>query len=633
MFGYYRVAAAVNKTIVANPAKNAEEIIKLIKEAYAKEVSVVVFPELTLTGYTASDLLLNQTLIASQDESLAHILKNIKTINTIAIIGIAVFEADRFYNCAVIIQNGKVLGVVPKSYLPNKKEFYEKRQFTTGRDITRTTTNLLGEEVSFGVDLLFTDRANMTFGVEICEDLWAVTPPSNHMASNGANLLFNLSASNELIGKHEYREELVRTQSARCLAAYVYSSAGVGESTTDTVFGGHSIISEYGATLAQNERFSLKSNLITADVDLERLRWLRVNESSFGDGRRKKTRLITVDDLPKIRKIERDIPSMPFVPSRYADKKHRCDEIVNIQAHGLIKRMSHTHIQKAVIGISGGLDSTLALLSTHKAFEMMKWDVKNIIAVTMPGFGTTTRTKYNAVQLCEALGVTLKTVDITDISLKEFEAIKHDKDEHSLTYENVQARARTSILMNMANKEGGLVIGTGDLSEIALGWSTYNGDHMSMYALNSGIPKTLIQYVIEYFKSNEALADIIDDILATPISPELLPHKGDEIVQETENIVGPYELHDFFLYHFIKYGAKPTKIRHLATIAFDTKYDEETITKWLKLFLRRFFTQQFKRSCMPDGPKVGTISLSPRADWKMASDVDFEIWLKELNNA
>jgi len=630
MFGFYRVAAAVNKTTVGNPAKNAKEILTLIREAHAKEVSVIVFPELTLTGYTASDLLMNQTLIINQNESLEYILKNIENINTIAIIGLAIFEADRLYNCAAIIQNGKVLGVVPKSYLPNKKEFYEKRQFTTGRDITRTTVDVLDEEVPFGVDLLFSDKADMTFGVEICEDLWAVTPPSNHMASNGANLLFNLSASNELIGKHEYREELVRTQSARCMAAYVYASAGVGESTTDTVFGGHAIISEYGATLAQNERFQLQSNMITADVDLERLKWLRLNESSYGDGRRKKTRVIKVDALPSISKIKRFINPSPFVPSHNADKTHRCNEIVNIQAHGLIKRMSHAHIKKAVIGISGGLDSTLALLSTHRAFEMMGWDVTDIIAVTMPGFGTTTRTKSNAVQLCEALGVTLKTVDITNISLEEFEAIDHDKDDLSVTYENVQARARTSILMNMANKVGGLVIGTGDLSEIALGWSTYNGDHMSMYALNSGIPKTLIQYVIEYYKSNEKIADIIDDILATPISPELLPADKDEIVQETESIVGPYELHDFFLYHFIKYGAKPSKILHLATIAFDTKYDEDTIKKWLKLFLRRFFTQQFKRSCMPDGPKVGTISLSPRADWKMASDVDFEGWIEEL---
>jgi NAD+ synthase (glutamine-hydrolysing) len=366
-------------------------------------------------------------------------------------------------------------------------------------------------------------------------------------------------------------------------------------------------------------------------VDLERLRWLRLNESSYSDGRRKKTRIIKVGPLPTMRQLERDINPMPFVPSHFAEKKHRCDEITHIQAHGLIKRMSHAHIKKAVIGISGGLDSTLALLSTHKAFEMMGWDVKDIIAVTMPGFGTTSRTKSNAVKLCDALGVTFKTIDVTDISHKEFEAIEHDVNEHTVTYENVQARARTSILMNMANKEGGLVIGTGDLSEIALGWSTYNGDHMSMYALNSGIPKTLIQYVIEYYKSNASIADIIDDILDTPISPELLPHVDDQIVQETEEIVGAYELHDFFLYHFVKYGAHPTKIRFLAQQAFDDKYDEETITKWLKLFLKRFFTQQFKRSCMPDGPKVGTISLSPRADWKMASDADVETWLEELD--
>jgi len=411
MFGYYRVAAAVNTTTVANPSKNAEEILALIEEAHQKEVSVVVFPELTLTGYTASDLFLNQTLLSSQEKAFASLLESTAHINTIAVVGLALLEADRLYNCAAVIQNGKVLGIVPKSYLPNKKEFYEKRQFTSGRDIVRTTTEILGEEVPFGVDLLFTDSKEMTFGIEICEDLWAVTPPSNHMASNGANLLFNLSASNELIGKHEYREELVRTQSARCMAAYVYSSAGVGESTTDTVYGGHAIISEYGSILAQNERFSMESHLITADVDLEKLRWLRLNESSYGDGRRKKTRTVKVGKLPALSSLQREINPTPFVPSKYADKTHRCDEIVHIQAHGLIKRMRHAHIKKAVIGISGGLDSTLALLSTHRAFEMMNWDAADIIAVTMPGFGTTSRTKSNAVKLCEALGVTLKEVD------------------------------------------------------------------------------------------------------------------------------------------------------------------------------------------------------------------------------
>ncbi|NKQ40289.1 MAG: NAD(+) synthase [Sulfurovum sp.] len=630
MYGYYRVAAAVNQTTVANPDKNSSEVLKLIQDANSQNVGVVVFPELTLTGYTASDLFLNQTLIQIQDQSLQKILNQTKDISMVVIIGIVIMDADRLYNCAAIIQNGNILGIVPKIYLPNKKEFYEKRQFSTGRSITNTSINIFGNKVDFGIDLLFTDRADMTFGVEICEDLWAITPPSNHMASNGANLLFNLSASNELIGKHEYREELVRTQSARCMATYVYSSAGVGESSTDTVFGGHAIIAEYGSILTQNERFCMDSHLITADVDLQRLKWLRLNEGSYGDSRRKKVKLIELNNLPVLDNIHRNMDPYPFVPSRFADKQHRCDEISNIQAHGLIKRMSHTNIKKAVIGISGGLDSTLALLSTYRAFAIMGWDKKDIIAITMPSFGTTTRTKNNALKLCNALNMTLKEIDITAISKKEFEAIDHNPDDYSVTYENVQARARTSILMNIANKEGGLVIGTGDLSEIALGWSTYNGDHMSMYALNCGIPKTLIKYVIEYYKNNEQIADIIDDILDTPISPELLPHIDDKITQETEEIVGPYELHDFFLYHFIKYGAKPDKMHFLAKMAFEDKYSEKTIAKWLNLFLKRFFTQQFKRSCIPDGPKVGTISLSPRADWKMPSDADFEAWTKGL---
>ena len=631
MFGYYRVGAAVHHTVVANPTANAQEILTLLQDAYAKEVGVVVFPELALTGYTASDLLLNQTLIAAQNEALAYLLLATQEINTIAIIGLAHLDTNRLYNCAAVIQKGKILGIVPKTYLPNKKEFYEKRQFNTGKNITSKTTFVCGQEVPFGVDLLFTDTCAMTFGIELCEDLWAVTPPSLQIATNGANLLFNLSASNELIGKAAYREALVRTQSARCMAAYVYTSSGVGESTTDTVFGGDAIISEYGMTIQRSKRFSLENTLITADMDLQRLQWLRMNESSYTDGEPTASRLIPIDTLPQITQIQHKPNPYPFVPSRPEEKQHRCEEIVQIQAHGLIKRMSHAHITKAVIGISGGLDSTLALLSTHKAFEIMGWDKTEIIAVTMPGFGTTTRTKSNAEKLCEALGVTLKTIDITELSLQEFEAIQHDKEEHSVTYENVQARARTSILMNLANKLGGLVIGTGDLSEIALGWSTYNGDHMSMYALNSGIPKTLIQYLIEYFKSNDTIATIIDDILATPISPELLPAKENEIVQHTEAIVGPYELHDFFLYHFIKYGANPTKIRYLAMIAFEGKYDQAAITRWLKVFLQRFFTQQFKRSCLPDGPKVGTISLSPRADWKMASDADVAIWLGELD--
>jgi NAD+ synthase (glutamine-hydrolysing) len=632
MYGYYRVASAVNKTTIANPSKNAKEIISLIKEAYIQKVSIIVFPELTLSGYSASDLLHNPTLQQAQLEALGYILKETSNISTTAIIGSSIEYKNRLYNCAIVIQKGKIVGIVPKTYIPNKKEFYEKRYFNSGEKIKDTTISILNQTVPFGVDLLFFDDYELVVGIEICEDLWAITPPSNTLASNGANLICNLSASNELIGKAQYRQELVRTQSARLICGYIYSSAGVGESSTDTIFGGDAMICEYGSLVAQNSRFNQQSHLISADIDISKLKALRKMETSYEESLYTNLREIKLSTLPKIEKIQRYINPHPFVPSKYDDKKSRCEEIVNIQAHSLIKRLLHTGIKKAVIGISGGLDSTLALLSTHKAFEIMNWDYRDIIAITMPGFGTTSRTKNNATLLCEALGVTLKEIDITPICRLEFDAISHDIDEHSVTYENVQARARTSILMNLANKEGGLVIGTGDLSEIALGWSTYNGDHMSMYALNSGIPKTLIRYVIEYFKSNPNISTIIDDILDTPISPELLPHDNDKITQETEDIVGPYELHDFFLYHFIKYGASPSKIRYLAKKAFKDKYDIDTITKWLKLFIRRFFTQQFKRSCMPDGPKVGTISLSPRADWRMSSDSDMSLWLEELNS-
>jgi len=633
MFGYYRIATAVNKTYIANPTANAKEVLSLIKEASSKRVSVVVFPELTLTGYTASDLLFQHGLYESQNSSLEMILQESRDISTIAIIGMILLDANRLYNSAIIIQQGKILGIVPKSYIPNNKEFYEKRQFTSGKDIVKTTTSYLGYDVPFGVDLLFRDAREMLFGVEICEDLWAITPPSNHMATNGANLIFNLSASNELIGKANYRETLVRGQSATAMCAYAYASSGVGESTTDTVFGGDALICEYGSLVARGDRFVMKNQLTLADIDLQKIIWMRLSDGSFTDGRRKKVRIIDIDGVPNLKDIERDINPHPFIPHSSEQKLEVCEEITSIQAHGLIKRMTHAHIKRAIIGISGGLDSTLALLSTCKAFKIMGWDSRDIIAITMPGFGTTSRTKNNAIELCNTLKVTLREIDITPMSLKEFEAIGHDVDDHSITYENVQARARTSILMNIANKDGGLVIGTGDLSEIALGWSTFNGDHMSMYALNSGIPKTLIKYLIEYFTSNDEISHLLFDILDTPISPELLPHNDDEIVQETESIVGPYELHDFFLYHMIKYGAKPSKILYLAQKAFSTKYDRDIIKKWLRVFIKRFFTQQFKRSTMPDGPKVGTINLSPRADWRMSSDSDMQIWLDELKEA
>lgn len=629
MHGFYRIASSVPKVTVANPSENIKEIITIINEEYKHNSAVVLFPELCITGYSVGDLFLNQNLIESQNQALGELLASTKYISTIAIIGIVVSFEHRLYNCGAVIQNGNILGVVPKSYLPNKNEFYEKRYFQSGINLKGQTLNLLGKEIPFGVDLLFGDGGDITFGIEVCEDLWAILPPSNQMAINGANLIFNLSASNELVGKSHYRQELVSTQSARLVCAYVYSSCGVGESSSDTVFGGDAMICEYGTTLAKNRRFNLESDTIRADVDLSKLIWLRNHESYFGDSIPTATRMVSIGKTPEIEELSRWVDKHPFIPSNPNIRQEVCEEIIHIQAHGLIKRLQHAHIQKAVIGISGGLDSTLALLATHKAFEIIGREVSDIVAITMPGFGTTNRTKSNAVKLCEALGVSIQTTPINEIALKEFEAIGHNPKDHDVTYENVQARLRTAILMNTANKIGGLVVGTGDLSEIALGWSTYNGDQMSMYGLNSGIPKTLIRYLIEYFTSNDGIKEILIDILDTPISPELLPHKDDKIEQETESIIGPYELHDFFLYHFIKYGAKPSKILFLANQAFE-EYDEATIKKWLTLFIRRFFTQQFKRNAMPDGVKVGTIALSPRADWRMPSDASFEEWIREL---
>ena len=629
MYGFYRIAASVPKVQIANASYNIEEIINIYEQENKNESSIILFPELCITGYTAGDLFLNQNLLDSQNKALKILLDKSKTISSIAIVGIVVSFEHRLYNCAAVIQNGKILGIVPKSYLPNKNEFYEKRYFQSGINLKAKTLKLFEEEIPFGVDLLFSDENDITFGIEICEDLWSILPPSNQMAINGANMIFNLSASNEIVGKSAYRKELVKTQSARLVCAYIYSSCGVAESSSDTIFGGDALICEYGSVLAKSKRFSLDNQTIRADIDLEKLIWLRNHESYFGDSIQTEVRVIKIAPRTQISKLKRYINKHPFVPSDKKVKQEVCEEITNIQAHGLIKRLTHINCKKVVIGISGGLDSTLALLATYKAFKILNYDLKGIIAITMPGFGTTSRTKSNAIKLCEALGTTLKEIAISDISLEEFKAIGHDKEIHDVTYENVQARARTSILMNLANKNGAIVIGTGDLSEIALGWCTYNGDHMSMYSLNSGIPKTLISYLVEYFTYNTDIKDILIDILNTPISPELLPPNSDKISQETENIIGPYELHDFFLYHFIKYGAKPSKILFLAENAFDN-YPKDEIKKWLKIFIKRFFTQQFKRNAMPDGIKVGTISLSPRADWRMPSDASFKEWLNDL---
>ncbi len=558
MDGFYRVASAQIKTTIANPEANAKEIIALLEGSNRRDVGVILFPELTLTSYSAYDLFFSRSLLIAQDRAIISILERSQDISTVAIIGAVVNYRGRFFNSALIIQRGEILGAVPKIYIPNRREFYEKRYFSSGRDIGGYV-NIAGREVPFGTDLLFRDSKELIFGVEICEDLWAINPPSFKMASAGANLIFNLSSSNELIGKAQYREELVRTQSARCISGYVYASSGVYETTTDTIFGGDLIISEYGKTLKRGKRFELDSSYIYADIDLEKLNYLRLGETSFSDEPIADFRDIEIANLPRVQNIEVNISRLPFVPPiKYRDEV--CEEITNIQSYSLIRRMEGAGVKKAVIGVSGGLDSTLALLSTHRAFKIRNWNTKDIIAISMGGFGTTTETKNSAKELCEILGVTFRELDIRYISLREFELIGHKPEDLSVTYENVQARARTSILFNTANREGGLVIGTGDLSEIALGWSTYNGDHMSSYALNSGIPKTLIKYIIEFYKGDNRISKIIDDILKRPISPELLPHQNDKIVQKTEDIIGPYELHDFFLYHFIKYGATPKKI-------------------------------------------------------------------------
>jgi NAD+ synthase (glutamine-hydrolysing) len=630
MFGFYKVAAISPMLKLGDFKSNSIEIAKQIKNANKNSASIALFSELTISGYTMGDLFFNSTTLNKQLDALQFILDETKELNIVSVIGVALKVYNRLYNCAAIIQGGKILGIVPKSYIPNKQEFYESRHFISGRDIVKEKINLLGSEVPFGVDLLFSDNKDLLFGVEICEDLWAVTPPSNHMASNGANLILNLSASNEIVGKATYRSELVRTQSARLICAYAYASSGLGESGSDTIFGGDLIVAEYGSILKRDKNLSFDSKIVYADIDLERVSNIRLNDTSFAQARKKNTRIIELKNLNRPNEINRSFNPHPFVPKDKTKQLERANEITDIQAYALIRRMKAANIKKAIIGISGGLDSTLALLSTYKAFKIANWDFKDIIAITMPGFGTTGRTYNNAKKLCKILGVTFKDIDIKEICLNEFSVIGHDKEDLSVTYENVQARARTAILMNMANKVGGLVIGTGDLSEIALGWSTYNGDHMSMYGLNSGIPKTLIKYLIDSFAKDE-LEDVLKDILNTPISPELLPNNNEQITQVTENLVGPYELHDFFLYHFIREGFSAKKILFMAQKAF-SNYDEAEIKKWLKVFIKRFFTQQFKRNCMPDGVMVGTISLSPRANWRMPSDGNFESFLEDLDS-
>lgn len=634
--GFVRVGAIIPKLKVANISFNTNEIVKEIKKASELGISIVTTPELSLTGYTCADLFHQDILIEESLEGLKKIQKSTKALDIISIIGMPIRTENQLFNTAVVLQKGKILGVIPKTYIPNYGEFYERRWFASSINCKKDTIVLNGEEVPLGTNLIFQDSENqdIRFAIEICEDLWAPNPPSIRHCLNGATIIFNLSASNEVIGKYQYRKNLVNGQSSKTISAYIYASSGANESTTDLVFGGHAMISEYGSILEETKRFNFDSNLIYSDIDIKKIINYRTRDISYmGVNTKEDYRYINISVKDNIFSLKRQYEEYPFVPTDDLKRDERCEEILTIQATGLAKRLLHTNIKKTVIGISGGLDSTLAFLVVIEAYKRLGISNDNIVAVTMPGFGTTDRTYQNACKLVKEYGATLKEISIKEACLVHMKDIGLDKSDRSIAYENSQARERTQILMDLANKEDGLVIGTGDLSELALGWCTYNGDHMSMYAVNSSIPKTLVRHLVEWIAKSNKNNNTLYDILNTPISPELLPpDQYGNIVQETENTVGPYVLHDFFLYHFLRYGATPEKIYLLALHTFSNKFSKEEIKKWLIIFIQRFFSQQFKRSCLPDGPKVGTISLSPRGDLRMPSDADAGIWIKKLKN-
>lgn len=632
-YGYVKVGASTLELKVSDTIYNVQMIKKQIDEAVNKNIQIISFPELSITGYTCGDLFNQDILIDKSYEGLKDLVDYSKDKMIVIIVGSPIKCENKLYNCAVVINNGKILGIVPKTYIPNYNEFYEMRWFKSSNDLKIKEINLFNEFVPIGVDLIFTSKLDdeLKFGVEICEDVWSLYPKSNDYASSGASIIFNLSASNETIGKYDFRKELIKMQSIKTISGYVYSSSGINESSTDLLFSGSSLIYENGKLLSENNRFDFNSNLIYSDVDIKRLVNDRRKNTSFISNTDKEYRNIYFT-TSKNNLISRKYSKYPFVPSNEDKREERCKEIINIQSSALAKRLKHTNIQKCVIGVSGGLDSTLAFLVIKKAFEKLKIDNKNIIAVTMPGFGTTNRTYENALDLIKINNATLKEIDIKKACLVHYSDIDQDINNHDITYENAQARERTKILMDIANKENALVIGTGDLSELALGWCTYNGDHMSMYSVNSSIPKTLVKYLVKYIADTDKKnKKVLYDILSTPISPELLPadEKGN-IKQITEDKIGPYILHDFYLYHFFRYGASPKKIYMLAVNTFENEYSKEEILKWLKVFIKRFFTQQFKRSCMPDGVKVGSISLLPRGDLRMPSDASYNIWIKEL---
>ena len=605
-YGFVNVAAAVPTVKVADVDYNVLQIESLLAQAEGKGVEVMVTPELCLTGYSCQDLFREQLLLDKAEGGVIQLLDFTRKLDTILVVGAPIVINSLLYNCAVVIQRGQVLGVVPKTYLPNYGEFYEKRWFASAQDLNPCDIYLAGSRVHVSAEpVIFKTSDDVMFGVEICEDVWAPIPPSNNLALAGADIILNLSASDELIGKHRYLRSLLAQQSARTVSGYVYAGSGFGESTQDVVYGGNAMIFENGKLLAEGERFSLQPQLLVNQIDVEKLRTERRQNTTFINAQRGATavQVATKPVVPKSFELIRTIDPHPFIPQE-EDMQSTCEEVLNIQVGGLAKRLYHINAQKAVVGISGGLDSTLALLVTVKAFDKLGLDRKGIIGITMPGFGTTDRTYNNAI-------------------------IGHDINVHDVTYENSQARERTQILMDVANQVNGLVVGTGDLSELALGWATYNGDHMSMYGVNAGVPKTLIRYLVSYV-AGEMATDTLLDIIDTPISPELIPaDEHGRIKQKTEDLVGPYELHDFFIYYFLRYGFGPKKIFVMAQKAFKNTYDDETIKKWLTTFCRRFFTQQFKRSCLPDGPKVGSVSLSPRGDWRMPSDASYTLWVKE----
>lgn len=634
--GFIRCAAAGIKIEVANPAHNAEVIIQKAKECADNGAKVIVFPELALSGYTCGDLFLQEKLIAGCREALIKIVDFSRSADAILFVGFPFEYRGKLYNTAAVISAGRLLGLVPKTNLPNYNEFYELRHFTPGpKEACEVMLN--GKAVLFGTNLLFETEGGLVLGCEICEDLWAPINPGTSHALAGANILVNLSASNEIIGKSAYRKQLVASTSARLLCGYVYASAGEGESTQDIVFGGHHLIAENGTLLKEARRFS--NETVYGEIDIKRLQSERRRTTSFVTESTKEYRRVPFSLKRENIHITRTFGRMPFVPEDTERRVERCEEIFAIQANGLKKRLEHTHCKSAVIGVSGGLDSTLALLVTVRAFDLLGLEHKNILAVTMPCFGTTDRTYENACSLARTLGCTLREVDIKKSVTQHFEDINQSLDNHDVTYENGQARERTQVLMDIANQCGGMVIGTGDLSELALGWATYNGDHMSMYGVNASIPKTLVKHLVRYYadmcceiaeKKGSELKKALEDVLDTPVSPELLPPVDGVISQKTEDLVGPYELHDFFLYYMLRCGFPPAKIYRIAKLAFDGVYDSETILKWLKTFYRRFFLQQFKRSCLPDGPKVGSVAVSPRGDLRMPSDASASIWLEEI---